>query len=102
MITERRNQPCASARSVNGSAGLAHGDNVNQETAMKTLMVALCAFGISISGAYAHHIKHPHEARRNVSAASHKKSFSAISGQPAHDSAGANSSIDNPEPASNY
>jgi hypothetical protein len=68
---------------------------------MKTLVVALCAFGISISGAYAHHAKHPREARQSVSAASHKKSFSAIGGQPTHDS-GAGGSIDNPAPASNY
>ncbi len=70
---------------------------------MKTLVVALCAFGMSISGAYAHHAKHPREARQSVYAASHKKSLSAVGGQPAHDSgAGANSSINNPAPASDY
>ena len=41
---------------------------------MKTIAVALCAFGISISGAYAHHAKHPREARQSVYAASHKAS----------------------------
>jgi hypothetical protein len=71
---------------------------------MKVLVVALCAFGISISGAYAHHAKHPREARQSVSAASRKKPSSTIDRRPAHvDSRGeSNSSIDNPGPASNY
>jgi hypothetical protein len=102
-ITKRQYQPRASAQLASGSVGLARGGDIKQEIAMKTLVVALCIFGISMSSAYAHHGKHPRAARQSVSAASHKKSFSAIGGQPAHDSgAGANSSIDNPGPASNY
>jgi hypothetical protein len=73
---------------------------------MKTSVLALCAFGISISCAYAHHAKRPlsRETRQSVFAASHKKSSSTIDGRPAQvDSRGAsNSSVDNPGPASNY
>jgi hypothetical protein len=73
---------------------------------MKTLVVALCAFGISISCAYAHHAKRPllREARQSGFATSQKKSSSAIDRQPTHvDSRGeSNSSIDNPGPVSNY
>jgi hypothetical protein len=105
-IIERRNQPCASAQLESGSVGLARDDDIKQETPMKTSMAALCAFGISISCAYAHHAKHrlSHEARQSVFAASHKKSSSTIDGRPAHiDSrTDSNSSIDNPGPASNY
>jgi hypothetical protein len=58
---------------------------------MKISMLALCAIGIVMSCAYAHPAKHKasHVARQNASAASHKSSSSS-------------SSVDKPEPASNY